>query len=419
MIMKLVQYLITNLMLIGSSSAAPEDVYHLESPGFSKVCQEAIAMTAMSKVDSKALSQLKRLLANKDAVDVVDWGNKVAKKYPLTESYHYQTVKYDSNAYDGNDKSAVKCANLTLDNIGNCHRGPCLLDVLAHFYVRLTDPARLSDFPLKYPKDMEFSDVDAIKLVINLLTELHNPMAFSMDGDATPALSHGHVLVNRDLSLKTTTYDLGRGQLCDISSINFNTQWNSGWTHHQNVGGNVYANVDKAFGRSTDENLAMFKQWAVETASRRCTMMDMWRHGFSITNADIERAFNKLVKKELLMAGIRMSVAAHRILDVQKGSALRQAGGLIDVPVDASYGKVSLHRIENSMPNSDHSVIHVFLVNVTIITIVLFVGWYLLVRDPYASDKEAYGSSATGKQASTPSRTSVIPASLVGKDKSF
>jgi len=411
-----------NYLLIacfGNDTAANAEKasYALELPGFSKVCQEAAAMTAMSKIENKALSQLKRLLVNKDAVDVVHWGNKVASVYPKTEEYHYQRVKYFEDAL--NETGHPKCGNITMDNIDQCSSEHCLLKAINHFYTMIADPSQLSKYPLLYPPDMKFTDVDALKFVINLVTELHNPAAFSMAGETKLQVHHGHLALDANTSIKTTAYELARGQACDIYADKYTSHWNSGWTHYRSLGLGFYQSAVTEFGTTLEENLAAFKKWGVETAANRCAFMTLYPHGFNLGQREVDANYRNHMRNLVLKAGVRMSVVIQKILDVQKAGGLRKGSG-IDVPVEVSYGRGSHEQVIRNIHN-ETSKFQILFINVGVIAVIVFFGWLLLIRDPNAAESVAYGTGANDskKQQPAASNTSGISMSqMLGKDKS-
>jgi len=401
-----------NISVLGEQSS-----YALEHPGFSKVCQEAAAMTAMSKIENKALSQLKRLLVNKDAVDVVHWGNKVASVYPKTEEYHYQKLKYSAEAL--NETGHPKCANITFDNIDNCSDDHCLLRALDHFYTKITDPHQLNKYPLQYPADMNFTDVDALKFVINLVTELHNPGAFSMAGETKLSVHHGHLALDAHSNIKTTAYELARGQACDIYADKYTSHWNSGWTHYRSLGLGFYQQAVAEFGTTLEENLNAFRKWGVETATIRCAFMTLYPHGFNLGQREVDANYRNHMRNLVLKAGVRLSVVIQKILDVQKAGGLRKGSG-IDVPVEVSYGRGQQQSARNL--HNETSKFHILLINVGVISVIVFFGWLLLIRDPNAAESVAYGTGANDTKKQQPSSAAmpsgISMSQMLGKDKS-
>jgi len=398
-------------------------------------------MSTMSNIKQDSSNLMKKLLVNKDVVDAVSWGNKVTdffqdKKGGSTDSYHYQIVQWSDEAR----KNAAEtpdgrwCPRLTLDQLRKPKSKNSLLQALKHFYVRLTYPEREKEFPLTYPDGANFKTVDAIKWVLSLMTEIHNPYAFFMEGESDTIKS----LQNLDMSyitrkhegeeLFTNAYDLGRGQYCDIFYVDFNSRFNEGWGHiASHMPRSEISKNELTFGSNLDANLAAFDSWALETSHMRCQFNELFHSHMSypFKPDEMHALWGTTMQKHLRSAGHRLSLVFNAILDKQKGKKLREPGGVEIIPVHQEYGKrSSVEREIQGDSMSDSPWYHVLFTNVAIISTVMFIGWFVLVRDPYEAEKKAYRKGATdsvpteNQKTSGAGELSLTSVLSGGKDKS-
>merc|ERR1712203_379172 len=112
-----------------------------------------------------------------------------------------------------------------------CEDNICLLQAIKHFYGKiLADEGRKTDYPQidynKVAKGIKFTDADAVKMLINLLGDLHQPLhvGFATDdnGRSVQLTYRGKPMSLYDVWDKGVSEDL-RNQESGF--------WLGGWTH--------------------------------------------------------------------------------------------------------------------------------------------------------------------------------------------
>eukprot|EP00386_Alphamonas_edax_P008732 GDKI01028428.1.p1 GENE.GDKI01028428.1~~GDKI01028428.1.p1 ORF type:complete len:270 (-),score=76.60 GDKI01028428.1:200-1009(-) len=214
--------------------------------GWDKEGHEAIGMTAMSALKGKALQQVKRLMGGKDVVDISDWAHKVNKLYPWTEKLHFQPQTEWGCKLDFN----------------NCPANVCLVNALKHFYGRLTNKKVGETANLKYPEDMKLTDADALKFLISLIADMHQPMHL---GFATDDCGREFNATYR--GQPSSLYEIFDTKLVQTSVTERPGFWYGGWTHVNAV--KQLFETEKAEWQSKDHE--MFDKWAEENVQTACT----------------------------------------------------------------------------------------------------------------------------------------------------
>ena len=148
---------------------------------------EAIGMTAMSAITGgKVLQTLKRLLRGKDAMDVAGWAHIVDDKYPWVHAFHFQRYRLDPAKYPNYEQ---QCENLEIVTTGpDCENNLCLVQILKHFYGSLVFGKESSKtVKATFPDpSVTFTDADAVKFLINLVGDMHQPLHFIPQGPQSP-----------------------------------------------------------------------------------------------------------------------------------------------------------------------------------------------------------------------------------------
>jgi len=163
--------------------------------GFDRDAHEAVGMTAMSAIEQgTTLTTLKRLLRNKDAMDVSDWAHLVDKRHPWAQTFHFQRYKLPPVA-EGQDPSTEpddaylqRCDKLELVmDETSCAGNHCLTRMIQHFFASVTTQEgaaeRIKVDP--FPEKTQFTDADAIKFIVNLVADLHSPVHYVPIEEAT------------------------------------------------------------------------------------------------------------------------------------------------------------------------------------------------------------------------------------------
>jgi hypothetical protein len=148
---------------------------------FDLEAHDAIGQTATSAMDQAAIRQVKRLLGGQDPSDVAGWGHQVDDTFPAIEKLHFQP--HEGTLCDNVASAPVKCE----DNI-------CLVEAIKHFYGRILKdegrtPEKVIDIDhrkftsITDSKPIKFTDADAVKMLINLIGDLHQPLALGYSAD--------------------------------------------------------------------------------------------------------------------------------------------------------------------------------------------------------------------------------------------
>jgi len=313
----------------------------LPRPGaaFDLEAHDAIGQTVASAMDQAAIKQVKRLLDGQDASDVAGWGHQVDDTYPGMERLHFQIH---------NDKTQPFCGPLE-SREPVCEDGICLLVAIKHFYGRiLKAEGRKTDFPAidynKAAKGVKFSDADAVKMLINLLGDLHQPMHVGYLSDNT-----GRDVEVRFRGKNMSLYafwDTGISEVIRQDEANF---WLGGWTH---VG-----RIREEFEKDTAEwkklgAHKMFDKWAAETVAFACkTAYTLPQSGKKLAGPDSQvqsapveisnaayATYREAFLRQVLLAGERTAVVLNDILDA-KGAASLHQGTAVKTKADAEAAK--------------------------------------------------------------------------------
>jgi len=211
----------------------------LGASAWDKDGHEAIGMVAMSALEGVAETQVKHLLGGRDAADVGSWAMKVNKKYPWSVPLHFQP-----------QPSGWKCSGA---DSSVCPDNRCIAKALKHFYGRLTGQ-KLVD--IEWPAGMKLTDADAVKYLINLIGDLHQPMHLSLASED----------MGRNLSVtfrgqQTTMFDLWDSGITQAIMKESPGFWWSGWTHVQRT----RVEYERDGEKWKKEGVAQFDKWADET----------------------------------------------------------------------------------------------------------------------------------------------------------
>lgn len=284
---------------------------------------QAIGMTAMSALHGKATAQVKRLMGGKDVVDVAGWAHRVEAKYPKTGSLHfqYQTTKWD-------------CVQAAVTEL-NCPENQCIVRAIQHFYGRLTGRPNL--VKLDYPDGLQLTDSDAVKFLVNLLGDLHQPLHIGFRDDLG---GHNITLIYTDAQrekTQTTMFDYWDSALVQKFIQERAAFWYGGWTHAHSLGDKLAGLRQQWDSEEPESRHLLFEKWATESLHHACDNIykdprtgALVPSGFE-SGSPYEYAAMELIKGQILTAGARIGFVLNSILAERDAVKLRQGSG-VEVP---------------------------------------------------------------------------------------
>eukprot|EP00933_Yihiella_yeosuensis_P050346 TRINITY_DN48149_c0_g1_i1.p1 TRINITY_DN48149_c0_g1~~TRINITY_DN48149_c0_g1_i1.p1 ORF type:complete len:405 (+),score=91.21 TRINITY_DN48149_c0_g1_i1:99-1313(+) len=292
---------------------------------------DAVGQTCASAMDQSAIKQVKRLLGGQDASDVAGWGHEVDDTYPGMAQLHFQIHDDEAQPWCGPAENRVaKCK----DNI-------CLLEAIKHFYGKvLSDEGRRIDYPKidiqSIAQGLRFSDADSVKMLINLIGDLHQPMHVGFAGDNT-----GRNIQVRFRGNTETLYDMWDKVISEAVRTHESNFWLGGWTHVRAVSSEFAE--DKQLWKQ-DGAFKSFERWLGETVNFAC--QKAYVHpttGQRITagsvvdiDEDAYQVWRELWLKQILIAGERTAIVLNDILDAAAAAKLSAASG---VKTEADKGR--------------------------------------------------------------------------------
>eukprot|EP01071_Lankesteria_metandrocarpae_P002100 Lankesteria_metandrocarpae@DN2078_c0_g1_i1.p1 len=296
----------SSVMLSGGGCGLAQLAYAWNKEG-----HEAIAMTAMSAIEPQALSQLKRLMHDQDLVDIAYWGHLLDQQYPVTENLHFE---YHEEPTPGEYKQ--ECPN----------GDQCLTKSIHHLYARLSGG---SDIPSwQPPSNLKFSDIDALKLLVNLLGDLHQPLHLGRLSDKGGKMLTGNIsLANHNEAV--SLFDVWDDRIIAKVMMERSYFWNSGWTHVNFLQrGKLTAEKEK--WQKTENKAELFQVWAKE--SQELSRVQCYKNGkvtqnFQFNQSDAVSGF-EFVRQRILVAGLRTALVVNSILGKKDTIKLRRGSGV-------------------------------------------------------------------------------------------
>lgn len=287
---------------------------------FDYEAHDAIGQTTASAMDQAAIKQVKRLLGGQDVSDVAGWGNQVSDTFPGMERLHFQ--KRGEPFCE--DAATAACE----DNI-------CLVAATKHFFAKiLRDEGRKTEIPtgnvdIDYKKvnaDLKFTDADAVKMLINLLGDIHQPMHLGFDAD-----DMGRKVKVKFRGEEMSLYDFWDKKIGEVVRNDEASFWLGGWTHVGRIKGEF--EEDKAKYKK-DGAFAMIDAWAAETMKFACNVA--YKHpgtgkmlaGPNAAEGPVEideaayQEWKTAWLRQILLAGERTAIVLNDILDAASASKL-------------------------------------------------------------------------------------------------
>lgn len=294
---------------------------------FDKDAHDAIGQTCASAMDQVAIKQVKRLLGGQDASDVAAWGHEVAVNYPSVDRLHFQV----------HDDSLKPFCGPVSEQVSKCEDNMCLLQAIKHFYGKvLQDEGRKIDYPSldygKLGKGIKFTDADSVKMLINLIGDLHQPMHVGFAGD-----DNGKKVQVKFRGMLMSLYDVWDKAISEAVRTQESSFWLGGWTHVRAVS-SEYARDKELWEK--EGAFKSFERWIQESVEFACTKA--YTHpiaGFRIAgpnaepgpiifNEDGYHAWRELWLKQILIAGERTAIVLNDILDAKGASRLHDGSGV-------------------------------------------------------------------------------------------
>lgn len=294
---------------------------------------DAIGQTAASAMDQEAIKNLKRLLNGQDASDVAAWGHQADDTFPGLARLHFQ-VHYD------NEKTP-HCGPLK-ERVPSCQDNICLLEAVKHFYGKvLEDEGRKIVYPAidydKAEKGLKFTDADSLKMLINLIGDMHQPLHVGFSTD-----DNGHAVQVKFQGKEMTLYDFWDKGISEAVREQESGFWYGGFTHVRQVQSEFER--DKELFQK-EGAFGAFESWLEETVDFACKTA--YTHpvtGKKLVGPDapaqpveIDQHAYQMVKdkwlRQLLVAGARTAIVLNDILDA-KGAAKLKEGSTVQTDAD-------------------------------------------------------------------------------------
>lgn len=316
---------------------------------FSGEGHEAIGMVAMSGLKSEQLYELKKLLSGKDIVDIGKWGHLVHEKIKGAESMHFNLQNHDCK------RAVFKCED---------ENGLCLINSIKHFYVKLaggkpTDhttgqstnqstgqateehalnsaPPEAKDIPFKYPQNIAFTDADALKYLVSLIADMHQPLriAYRYDngGKDIKVIHHDDYK-----TVRTNLFDYMESELINKMIKRYQSAWYGGWTHINRLL-DEHKKDEKLF---SEKGINAIDIWGEQIINEFCSefYLNSYVTNFMVekkdelhfdTSKEIEITYDlefhleRLLKVNILRAGSRIAILLNSLFANRKFSSLRK-----------------------------------------------------------------------------------------------
>jgi hypothetical protein len=296
---------------------------------FDTEAHDAIGQTAASAMDQQAIKQVKRLLGGQDTSDVAGWGHQVDDTYPGMAKLHFQR---HSEPFCGKPE----------EHVANCEDNICLLAALKHFYGRiLKDEGRKIDYPQidisKVASGLKFSDADAVKMLINLIGDLHQPMHVGYI-----STDMGRNIMVKFRGKEMSLYDWWDKGISETVRNDEPSFWLGGWTH--------MSRIKDEFEKDKEEwkkegAFKMFEKWTTESVKFACdtvyhhpgTAKMLAGPGAETPPVIIDEAayqeWRSAWLRQILLAGERTAVVLNDILDAS-GAAKLSEGSQVKTKAD-------------------------------------------------------------------------------------
>ncbi len=250
---------------------------------------EAIAMTASSASVRAATKNIKKLLDNDDIVDISYWAHDSAdRKFEWARNMHFQP-----------QPDTCSLTNLQCPDNGQL----CILPMIKHFYNQLHKSLDKDAVRVTFPGNIEWSDQDALKLLSNLIADLHQPAHVGWQ-----SWDMGRNKMVNFRGRQMSIYEFWDDALVATYADEEARMWYSGWTHIRNC----KDDYDAALAQWREHGPKCFDMWAQESLTIGCEQIFQNPH---FTNGggvpDVDDVFiqaAEVMKRQILKAGVRTAV---------------------------------------------------------------------------------------------------------------
>lgn len=266
---------------------------------FDKDGHDAIGMIATDGLDfinNRANFELKKLLLKGDAGDAAYWTHEVEAKISALGSLHFQGQSHHGTC--------------TADH---CPEGRCLNRAIKFLYSQLVGDDT-SQYAGVFPPDLQLTDSDAIKFIITLIGDMHQPMHESHVNE-----DFGRNSFVVFLGKTTNMFAVWETGLTALETAG--SSWWSGWTQIANA--RTFASDRQAF---QEKGLAVIDDWIQENANFACE--NIFTHMGQAIDPNLAMTWRRDLRSRLLMAGSRVAVIVHAILSerTKRGRAVFRGG---------------------------------------------------------------------------------------------
>jgi hypothetical protein len=278
---------------------------------------EAVGMTTMSALQPEPVAQVKRLMHGRDAVEVSAWAHKVNKKFPWTNDLHFQR-----------QPSMTRCKGADLSI---CPGNKCLLQAMKHFYARLVaKPEKVPLVDIDWGKQ-KLTDADAVKYLINLVGDLHQPLHFGGALDL-----EGANITVEFRGKKVSLYDIWDKELTQTTIKEDPQFWWGGWTHVQHSG-RTRVEYEQDSEKWKKAGILEFDRWANESADYLCDhiyknpmsgqdLLPEMKAGNFKLREDLFQMWKREMLSKILVAGARTAIVLNSVLQHREGKEQLHAG---------------------------------------------------------------------------------------------
>jgi hypothetical protein len=272
----------------------------------------------MSALSQPSIEGIKRLMHGADAADVAGWAHALEDQHPDLARLHFQTA----------DESAARCTGSWAKD-APCKDNVCLLAALKHFYGKVvSDEGRKLAYPPISIPGSKFSDADMIKMLINLIGDLHQPLHMGFPSD-----EHGRKTPLDFFGDESTLYHVMDEKVHQKVIADEADFWWSGWTRVDAVRNEL--NEDKAKW-SEDGAFASFERWVEDAGKKACELYDLRSKGSGTLSPTEYGELRQLTLQNILVGGARLSIVLNDILDAKGASKL--SDGTLMEEIDGYQG---------------------------------------------------------------------------------
>mmetsp|Transcript_5779 Transcript_5779/g.17053 ORF Transcript_5779/g.17053 Transcript_5779/m.17053 type:complete len:410 (-) Transcript_5779:90-1319(-) len=288
---------------------------------------DAVGQTAASAMDQQAIRQVKRLLGGQDASDVAGWGHQLDDTFPGMSRLHFQVHDDASQPFCGPAEQRV----------AKCEDGICLLNAIKHFYGKvLSDEGRRIEYPKidysKAEKGVRFTDADSVKMLINLIGDLHQPLHVGFAGD-----DNGRKVQVTFRGKAMSLYDVWDKGISEVIRDQESSFWLGGWTHVRAISEEY--EKDKNLWKQEGAFKA-FDKWAAESVKFACE--HAYTHpvtGKKLAGPGAEpgpvaiddgayHVWREAWLRQILLAGERTAIVLNDLLDASGAQKLHEGSGV-------------------------------------------------------------------------------------------